>query len=321
MAEQAGAAATGRGGPEVTDGRMVLAIWPLLLAAALGLIPFTIFSNFLVGIGEVAGRAPEDVGVLRGLGGVAALIVGIGFAPLIDRLSRRQIAGASMVALAAACLVGVIGPMWTWVVFCLVVGGATATLNPAISAMAADAFEDEATSGRAATMVSATTTLAAMLAAPLLAFPAMFWGWRGDLVATAVLCLVVAAAQLRPRRGGDATVSYGPRIGYVERFRIATRVPGALPLLAISSLRTAAFMGQLAYIAVYYDRFFGLGPGPFSLIWTLSGFSFFVGNWFGGKALRAAPTYRVAVVVMAAASANPGSRRRRTARSRRRSRW
>ncbi len=286
----------------ISDSRMIREIWPLLLAAALGLVPFTIFSTFLVGIGAAADRLPEEVGALRGLGGIAALIVGIAVAPLLDRISRRHLAGLSMLALAAACLIGTIGPMWTWVVFCLVVGAATATLNPAISAMAADSFADEAASGRAATMVSATTTLAAMLAAPLLAGPALIWGWRGDLVATAVLCLLVAAAQLLPRRGADRAVNSGAQIGYLDRFRIAARVPGALPLLGISTLRTAAFMGQLAYIAVYYDRFFGLGPGPFSLIWTLSGFSFFLGNWCAGKALRAFPTDRLAVVVMLVAT-------------------
>lgn len=61
-------------------------------------------------------------------------------------------------------------------------------------------------------------------------------------------------------------------------------------------------MGQLAYVAVFYDHAFGLGPGPFSLIWTLSGFSFFVGNWFGGKILRSIESQATAVAIMVGAA-------------------
>lgn len=57
-------------------------------------------------------------------------------------------------------------------------------------------------------------------------------------------------------------------------------------MLLVSALRTTALMGQLAYLAVvYFDRF-GVGPGIFSLVWTLSGLAFFLGHWFGGRLLR-----------------------------------
>ncbi|WKD60321.1 Major Facilitator Superfamily protein [Corynebacterium ciconiae DSM 44920] len=286
--------------PQMNDRRMFMAIWPLLGAGALGLIPFTIFSNFLVDIAAVAETDAPRIGALRGLGGVSALLVGLAFAPLIDRMSRRAIASLSLLALAAACVAAAYGEVSTWIVFCLVVGAATSTLNPAIGAMAADSFEDEASSGRAATMVSACMTLTAMLAAPVLAGPALLWGWRGDVIATAVLCMVVAIFFWRtPRFDTNGTANQRP--SYREGFVQAASIPAVLPLLAISLLRTAVFMGQLSYVAVYYDETFGVGPGIFSFVWTTSGLFFFMGNWCGGKLLASITNYRTAMYLLLAA--------------------
>ncbi|RAV32135.1 MFS transporter, partial [Corynebacterium heidelbergense] len=67
------------------------------------------------------------------------------------------------------------------------------------------------------------------------------------------------------------------------------RYPGlaaAAPLLAVSTLRTAAFMGQLAFVASLYHERFGLGPEVFAWVWSLSGLSFFLGNFGGGKVIK-----------------------------------
>ncbi|MEL4177056.1 MFS transporter [Corynebacterium bovis] len=290
------------------DAAMTRVIWPALAAAALGLVPFTVFSTFLVGIADDAGADATVLGGLRGLGGVAALATGVACAPLIDRLPRRTVAAGALVVLALACAAGVLGQTWSWVVFCLLVGGGTATLTPAVTAAASDAFPDDAT---------------AMLAAPLLAGPALLWGWRGDLVAVAVLCVVAAVAQTRSSLGAAAPhapaahrsgTPVGPtpaaatattpprRPGYLTALRTASRLPAVVPLLGVSTARTAAFMGQLAFVAVFYNETFGLGPGVFSLVWSLSGLSFFLGNWFGGRFLRAvdAPRTVLTVTVVAA---------------------
>lgn len=287
--------------PHISDSQMIRTIWPLLGAGALGLVPFTIFSNFTVDIARVAASPAEDIAALRGLGGIAALLVGVGCAPLIDKLSRSTLVALSLAAIAVGCALAALGSPWTWVLFCLVIGAATATLNPAVSAMAADSFDDDLASGRAATMVSASTTLTAILAAPILAAPAYFWGWRGDILATAVLCLVVTGYFMRTRRW-KANGSKKSSVGYREGFSHARRIPAVFPLLSVSILRTTVFMGQLAYIAVYYDKTFGLGPGLFSIVWTISGLSFFLGNWFGGKLFALVSRYRTVVLLMIVAT-------------------
>ena len=282
-------ATTFHGDVALTDQQIAARILPLLAACALGLVPFTVYSNFLVDITRESGQGAPLMGWLRGTGGVAALVVGVCCAPLLDRVSRGVAAAGALAVLALACLLGVLGSVWSWAVFCLLVGAGTAVLNPAVSAMAADRFRDEATSGRAATQVSATMTLTAMLAAPLLAGPALLWGWRGDLVATAVLAAVTAGLLLRHAvrgPGREASTPPSAATGYVDGLRVAWTLPGVPALLLVSTLRTTAFMGQLAYLAVVYSQRFGVGPGAFSLVWTLSGLAFFLGNWFGGRTLR-----------------------------------
>ena len=284
-------AATGTGPDDLalTDLQIAARIRPLLAACALGLVPFTVYSTFLVDIVRDSGQDPVLMGWLRGTGGVAALVVGLCCAPLLDRVSRGVAAAGALLVLALACALGTLGSAGAWAAFCLLVGAGTSVLNPAVSAMAADRFRDEATSGRAATQVSATMTLTAVLAAPLLAGPAVLWGWRGDLLATALLAVLTAALLWRRTRRGTGsrpTTPLAHRTGYLAGLRVVRDLPGVPAMLLVSALRTTAFMGQLAYLSVVYFERFALGAGVFSLVWTLSGVAFFLGNWFGGRLLR-----------------------------------
>lgn len=264
------------------DRQMVRTLWPLLVAAALGLVPFTVFSTFLVPIAADAGSGIDLIGALRGLGGLAALAVGALAAPLLDRVSRTYVAAGALALLAVGCVLGLLSSTVTWVVFSLVIGAGTSLLAPALSVMAADEYASPAAAGRAATLVSSTTTLTAVLAAPLLAVPALWWGWQGDLVVAAVACIVVAALVVRrptdPARAAAA-------VGYRDAFRMTMALPRVPALLLISLTRTTAFMGQLAYVAALFDERHGLSTTAFSLVWTLSGLSFFAGSWWTGRHL------------------------------------
>ncbi len=167
-------------------------------------------------------------------------------------------------------------------------------LNPALTAAAADRFDNDAAAGRAATLITATQSLTALLAAPLVALPAVLWGWQGDLWAIAAIAAVLALYfVLRGRRSQRTGHTAGrdtekaARPGYLASFKSLGALPGVVPLLCVAMLRTAAFMGYLAYLAAFYDERFGLGPGPFALVWTLSGSSFFLGNLLAGRLLSA----------------------------------
>ncbi|WP_016908803.1 MFS transporter [Streptomyces xiaopingdaonensis] len=267
------------------DLKMTRTLWPILLASAVGLLPFTIFSTYLVPIAEGSGSSVAAMGGLRGLGGLAALLVGTALAPLIDRVRKEWAAAGGLGVLAVSTALGASGEYVLLVAFCLLVGAGTAVLNPALTAAAADRFGSGKAASRAATLVTATQSMTAMLAAPVIALPAMFWGWEGDLLAVTAVSLLLAVVLLwrRTPPGAEEEADSGEKLTYFASFKALAAVRGAVPLLSISLLRTAVFMGYLAYLAAYYDSRFQLDPGLFSFVWTLSGASFFVANLLTGR--------------------------------------
>lgn len=264
---------------------MAKRLWPFLLASTVSLIPFTVFGMYLVPIAAAADGSVAEIGGLRGLGGLAALIVGIALAPLIDRFARELVAAGGLALLGISAALGAVGNVFALATFCLLIGASTSILGPSIGAAAADRFRTPAAAGRAATLVSATTSMMAMLAAPVLAVPGMFWGWRGNLLAASAISLALSAAFFWRGRGRKAPLHSTQRTSYLATYRALARIPGALPLLGVAMLRTAAFMGYLAYLAAFYDEKFDLAPGWFALVWSLSGASFFLGNLFSGRYL------------------------------------
>ncbi|MGH8794419.1 MAG: MFS transporter, partial [Stackebrandtia sp.] len=208
-------------------------------------------------------------------------------APLVDRVPKQRLAAIALIALGAASLIGAAGHLVTLAVFSLLVGAAIAVLNPALSAEAADRFPDGPSAGRAATLVTAFQSLTAMLAAPIVALPALLWGWQGDLTAVTVVSVVLACVLLVRGgawdRRGEPTSPETSRPGYFATFKKLARIPGAVPLVLIGSMRSAAFMGYLAYLAAFYGERFGLRPEVFALVWTVSGTSFFFGNLLTGR--------------------------------------
>ena len=78
------------------DLRMAKRLWPFLLASTVSLIPFTVFGMYLVPIADAAGGSVAEIGGLRGLGGLAALAVGVLLAPLMDRAPRELVAAGDL---------------------------------------------------------------------------------------------------------------------------------------------------------------------------------------------------------------------------------
>jgi predicted MFS family arabinose efflux permease len=287
--------------PEALPGerRIIAAIWPTLLASAVGLLPFTVFSTYLVQIADDAGDGFAEIGSLRGLGGIGAVLAGIALAPLIGRLAPRRVAAAALVLLGVAAVVGTLAWVPALAAFCLLTGVSNALLYPALSTAAADRFGTGPAAGRAATLVMTSQTLASTLGAPLLVLPTLWWGWQGDLVAIAVLAFVLAPLLFGFGGGEPATDQGGQRLGYLAAFRTLAAVPGALPLLLVAFARAGAFMGHLAFLAPLYTDRFDMTPTLFAFVWTLSGGSFFVGHLVAGRLLNLDESDRRARLVMA----------------------
>lgn len=270
----------------VSDSRMVGALWLVLAAAIIGLFPFTIYSTFLVPIAAAA-RAPESgIGFLRGLGGLAALVAGVAVAPLLVRWSKQYVAVVALILLAAASVLATTGTFAALTVFCLGVGIATALLTPALLTLATARVSGPGNIGRAATMVTAVQSLAAVCAGPVIGAMGSWRGWQGALLITAAVSVLVAVGFLRTRARGTARPAPEVSLGYLASFRALRAQPDLLALITIAGLRTTSFMGYLAFLAVFYSDRFELTASAFTLVWTLSGAAFFLGNYLTGRWVR-----------------------------------
>ena len=279
-----------------SERRIVAEIWPALLASALGLLPFTVLSTFLVPIADWAGAGYAETGTLRGLAGIGAVLAGVALAPLIGRIAPGAVAAAALGLMGLAAIVGTFSGLAALAVFCLATGVSNALLYPALSTAAADRFGTTPAAGRAATLVMTAQALASTVGAPLLVLPAMFWGWQGNLVAIAVLGIALIPAVLRyGRRGaghsGQAGDTPAPaRLGYLAAFRTLAGVPGARALLLVSFGRAGAFMGHLAFLAPLYAQKFLLDANWFAFVWSVSGGAFFLGHLLAGRMLNTEDT-------------------------------
>ncbi|MFD0560570.1 putative MFS family arabinose efflux permease [Stackebrandtia endophytica] len=262
------------------DHLIVRAIWPVLLAAVVGLFPFTIYSTFLVPIATDSGIPESLAGSLRGLGGVAALMVGVASAPLIARWSAPHTTAVGLGLLSITSLAATWANLTSLIVFCVGIGAATAILTPALLAIATGGQSSPADSGRAATLVTATQSLAAVLAAPVIGVVGLWHGWHGALWGTAAVAALVAVWFVR---SGPIAVDGGARLEYRDTFRRLRGRRDLLALMVIAFLRTTAFMGYLAFLATHYHHRFGLTALDVTLVWTLSGASFFIGNFLAGR--------------------------------------
>ncbi|MEG1443103.1 MULTISPECIES: MFS transporter [unclassified Glutamicibacter] len=286
-----------------SERRIIAEIWPALLASALGLLPFTVLSTFLVPIADWAGAGYAETGTLRGLAGVGAVLAGVALAPLIGRIAPGTVAAAALGLMGAAAIAGTFSGLAALAVFCLATGVSNALLYPALSTAAADRFGTTPAAGRAATLVMTAQTLASTIGAPLLVLPAMFWGWQGNLVAIAAISIALIPAVLRYGRRGAGHCAADPapapaRLGYLAAFRTLAGVPGARALLLVSFGRAGAFMGHLAFLAPLYAEKFALTASWFAFIWSVSGGAFFLGHLLAGRMLNAGDSQRRTRAVM-----------------------
>jgi DHA1 family purine base/nucleoside efflux pump-like MFS transporter len=264
-----------------SDVAIVRAVWPLLVASFVQTLPLTATSLFLPIIATDVGSTVALVGGSRGLGGLAALLVGALAAPLIDRIPRGRLVPAGLAGVAVASLMlGVAAGLPALVASYLLLGAVGALLQPALQAASADRYTGAA-AGRAASMLTAVGALAAVLAGPLLVAPAGLWGWRGDLVAVALVCLGLAAiaAFTLSREAPTGVV----RLGYFAAFRAVAAAPGALALILGSTARSGLWMAWLAYLAAYLTERLGVSTAVLGWVWAAGGGSFFIANLLGGR--------------------------------------
>jgi predicted MFS family arabinose efflux permease len=262
------------------------ALWTLMLASFVSTLPITAMNLFVAPIAADLQTTAAMVGGLRGLGGVAALLVGFALAPLIDQVPRAPTVSSGLVLIAIASLLVTVGQVTGLITFYLLFGMTRAALAPTLQAASADHLDGPA-AGRAAAAMGSAQTLSSVLAGPLLAIPALLAGWQGAYVAmgTTAICLgLLCAITLDWRRPPGVT-----RAGYRAAFRIVAQAPGALPLLAASSLRSCVHFAWLTFLATFFAEQFGASTGLVAWVWFLGAGAFCIVSLLVGRVANPAP--------------------------------
>jgi len=281
---QTGAAAPASAGPQPSGLRLVRRLWPLVAATAMAPLPGTALGLFMVPIAAELASSVATVGGLRSLGGLAALATALLAAPLIDRLPRAWSVAGSLALLGAAVSLAAFGHLAALLLFYLLLGGASAVLWPAVQAASSD-HAPGPSGARAAALVLSGSAAGTALAGPLLALPASAWGWRGAVLAVAVVAFGLSLVALR-------TLSHRPpdgvaRHSYLATFPQVLAAPRAAVLLLASTCYASTFFGWITYLAASLTERFGLETPAIAALWAVNGAMFCAGSLLAGR--RGAP--------------------------------
>lgn len=270
---------------------------PLLVASFVGSLPQVGANLFIQAMADGAGTTLAIAGGLRGLGGAMAMAVGVLAAPLIDRIPRAVSIPAALGLTAATTLTLTLDSFPALILFYLGMGATVAVLFPSIQSAAGETLTGPA-SRRAASLLVSTQSLAAVLAAPLLGFPAAYFGWHGGfwLAAMTAAVLVPVTLATLPWRRPDTT----HRLGYLAAFRAVAQAPGALHLLLGATLRSLLWVGWITYLAAFMTEGYGFDTATVAWIWSLSGLFYFLGSVGAERLIRRWPSSAVLVGGVAA---------------------
>ena len=266
--------------PSGEECSVVGATWPLLVTMFVGNLPYPASSIFVGSLATDFGVESATIGGLRAVSGAAALTVGFLAAPLLDRVPRAVTVLLGLGLVMVGSLLPLLGEMVTLTASFFAVGAAMAILVPAVQAAGGDLFEGPS-AGRAASLVNASQNLSGSLAGPIMVLPALLGGWHAGYASIALLALLtglLAAWRLswRPPTGVA-------RVGYRAAFGLVARAPGALPLLAASTLRSCAMFGFVVYLAAFFADRFQAGTPLLGLVWFVAAFAAFFANVVTGR--------------------------------------
>jgi len=280
-----GAPATAR--PGSTERNVLRATWPLLVTAFVGNLPYPASNIFVGALAADFGVDAATIGGLRAVSGAAALAIGFLAAPLLDRVPRAVTVLLGLALVIVGSLLPLLGQMVALTASFFAVGAAMAILVPAIQAAGGDLFQGP-NAGRAAALVNSSQGLSGALAGPIMVLPALLGGWHAGYASMAALALLTCG--LAAYRLSWHPPTGVARVGYAEAFRLVARAPGALPLLAASTLRNCAFFGWIVYLAAFFADQFAADTPLLGVVWFVGAFGFFFANVMAGRLVNAGAT-------------------------------
>jgi MFS family permease len=258
--------------------------WPFLLTVFFCQIPIQASAIFVGDLARAFDVNVTVIGGLRGVGGIAALLIGLLVAPVMDRVPRGWTVciGMALAALGSGLTLVAEVPALAASFFAL--GCGLALVAPAIQATGGDLFQTT-TAGRAAAMVNAVQSLSGVLAGPVLIGPALIAGWQGAYVGM-VLGALLTVAFVAPRLSWQRPTGVR-RIAYRELFSVVARAPGAVPVLRPSTARNCVTQGWTAFFAAMLTERFQADVPTIGAFYFLGAGGVFMGNVVTARLLHA----------------------------------
>ncbi|MFT3797194.1 multidrug effflux MFS transporter [Microbacterium sp.] len=235
--------------------------------------------------------------------GVGQLLLG----PFSDRWGRRPVLLAALIVFTAASVAMVFAPTIEVLIALRLVQGVASAAGAVVSrAIAADLSTGQ-TAVRALSLIALGGAFGPLVAPPLGALVAGWWGWRGVLAvlaATGILMVAMATIavpeSLPPERrhGGGVVAAFA-------RFGPLLRMPRFTGLILAYALGFATFIGYIAGSPFVGQLVLGMTPLGYALAYSLSGTALITANLVNARvAPRVGPRLmlRLGLVVMVGAS-------------------
>lgn len=254
---------------------------------------------FLLDIAAELGTDLAALGTLLAVGSVSWGMVSIFAGHASDRLGRRPVMLAGLLAMAAFPLGTAVSTSYWQALLCRLIGGiGGGTFTGSAFATAAESMPG-ASRGRALGWIVTGQSLALVLGVPFVAFIGAFVGWRGALLVqgTAVAfaaVLVWLAVPARPKvRIGEAMPA---------RDVLGLLTPRLLAILGANTLERFCYGGVSVYLATYLLTVYGVSLEILAVTLAVVASGNLIGNIIGGDLTDRLPSRPILAAVSLAAT-------------------
>ena len=273
--------------------------WIIVLVLSLstftGILNLYLLTPFLKLVASEFHVSESAAGQLSTAYTVAAGVIGLLAAPLMDRYQRGRILQVGLLIVALGTILSAVA----WSFPALLIARAGAGLGAAVvsgcnMAAASDAFPNLDKRNRCVGILISATGFAGVIGMPILTHIASYASWRWAVASLLVLVvMVIAGVSLLPRRELNARQ---PLLAdYAARYRQVLHHTEATYLLLASLIRNIIWTAPLIYSVAIFIGLFHLSLAGYGWVFMIAGIYYFVASNLAPQAVRRTSARRVFV--------------------------
>lgn len=267
----------------------------LSLSAFTGTLNLYLLTPFLKLVADQFHVSESAAGQLSTAYAVAAGVIGLVAAPLMDRYQRPHVlwTGLAIVAMGT----GLSAMAWSFPALLLArsaAGFGGAIVASCGMAAVSDAFPDLEQRNRCVGIMISATGFTGVIGVPLLAHLAVYAGWRWAVASLLLpVTMVVVGIAVLPQRQLNARQSLVA--DYLARYRQVLRHTETTYLLLASLVRNVIWTAPIVYSVAIFIGLFHLSLGGYGWVFMFGGIGYFVASNLAPQAIRRMSARRVFV--------------------------